>query len=512
MPRPRLASLSTRPRLGALLLVAGIALLVASLLVAGTPGGQSRLIGRDRPVNAGAGNLGDISAHNSPSVARNPRDRDNIVVTSRIDSPDFSCAVHVSRDGGRRWSPTPVPIPRGPARKCYAPDAVFAADGTLYVSYVTLQGRGNTPSAAWVASSRDGGRTLSPPRRVAGRLAFQLRVAADPARPRRVYVSWVQAREVGALRFAGPGNPILLSRSDDGGRRWRRPVQVNAPSRGRVLAPSAAVGREGAVYVLYLDVGEDRLDYEGGHGGSGGPPYTGRFALVLGRSADGGSRWEESVVDDGIVPTERFVAFLPAFPALAVDRQRDRVYVAYHDRRLGSPDVWLWTLAPGETAWGKPVRVNDTPRRERTAQYLPRIDVAPDGRLDVVYYDRREDARRDVLNEVSLQSSDDGGRTFGARTTLSSARSDARVGLGTERGLPDLGSRLGLASDDRDAFAVWSDTRSGTVASLKQDLYSAAVDGGRTPGVVWALRVGGVALALLGALALVAGARRGRTT
>ena len=471
---------------------------------------RSRLDGRDRPVNVGAGNLGDISAHNSPTVARNPRDRDNVVVTSRIDSPDFSCAVHVSSDGGRRWSRTGVPIPRGPARKCYAPDAVFAADGTLFVSYVTLQGRGNTPSAAWVASSRDGGRTLSPPRRVAGPLAFQVRIAADPARPRTLYLTWVQARNVATLKFAGPGNPILLARSDDGGRSWRRPVRVNAPSRGRVLAPSAAVGRDGALYVLYLDVGGDRLDYEGGHEGFGGAPYSGRFTLVLGRSVDRGARWEESVVDDRIVPTERFVAFLPAFPALALDRARDRVYVAFHDRRLGSADVWLWTLAPGQRGWSEPVRVNDTPRRDRTSQYLPRIDVAPDGRVDVVYYDRRRDARRNVRNAVSLQSSSDGGRTFAAHTALSSASFDARVGLGNERGLPDLGSRLGLTSDDRGALAVWSDTRSGTAASIKQDLYAAAVRAERRSSVASGLRIAGIALVLCGLAAFAAIVRRSR--
>jgi hypothetical protein len=157
----RVRSLSIATRLCVALLVAGGALL-ASALFAGDESAP-RVAGSDRPVNAGAADLGDISAHNSPSLARNPRDADNLVATSRIDSPDFSCALHVSTNGGERWTPTRVPMPRGRARKCYAPDAVFSADGTLHVAYVTLQGTGNTPSAAWVASSRNGGRTLSAP-------------------------------------------------------------------------------------------------------------------------------------------------------------------------------------------------------------------------------------------------------------------------------------------------------------------------------------------------------------
>src|SRR5205085_8380306 len=119
-------------------------------------------------------------------------------------------------------------------------------------SYVTLQGRGNTPSAAWIASSRDGGRTLSAPRRATGPLAFQVRIAADPARAGALYLTWVQARAVGQLRFSAPGNPVMLSRSTDGGRHWSTPVRVSSPSRERVLAPSPAVGPRGELYVLQL--------------------------------------------------------------------------------------------------------------------------------------------------------------------------------------------------------------------------------------------------------------------
>lgn len=505
----RVRSLPPLVRVGALL-IAGVALLASSLLLSDSS--SARVAGGDRPVNAGATDLGDISAHNSPTLARNPRDSDNVVMTSRIDSPDFSCAVHVSRDGGQRWVPTRVPIPRGRARKCYAPDAVFGSDGTLHVSYVTLQGTGNTPSAAWVASSRDGGRTLSSPRRVAGPLAFQVRIAADPTRANTLYVSWVQARDVGVLKFTGPGNPIVVARSDDAGRRWSKPVRVNAPTRGRVLAPSAAVGARGELYVLYLDVGDDRLDYEGGHESFGGPPYSGRFTLVLARSTDRGVTWKDSVVDDRVVPTTRFIAFLPPFPSLAVDRGSGRIHVAFHDGRLGSADVWLWTLAPGSSTWPEPVRVNDTPRRERTTQYLPRVDVAPEGRVDVVYYDRRGDAPRDVLNEVSLQSSHDGGRTFSARVELASSFFDSRIGFGSEREMADLGSRLALVSDQHGALAAWSDTRSGTDASNKQNVYRAAVSVDGSSQAVDLLRYAGILLVLAAVIAAGAAGRRRRRT
>lgn len=92
----------------------------------------------------------------------------------------------------------------------------------------------------------------------------------------------------------------------------------------------------------------------------------------------------------------------------------------------------------------------------------------------VVYYDRRADLH-DVRNEVSLQSSRDGGRSFTPRVVVSDRSFDSRVGLGAERDLADLGRRLALVSIRRARLAVWTDTRTGTEASGKQDLAQGVV-------------------------------------
>ena len=525
-----------RALIGAALLVLGAGAFLVSTGVEETP--APKVTRGDLPVNAGAGNLGDISAHNSPTVARNPANRSNVAVVNRIDTPRFSCALHVSFDGGDRWeshvpaattsplaarggaanarfSSVPMPIPKGEEPKCYAPDVSFASDGTMYVSFVTLRGTGNVPNAVWLLTSRDGGRTLSRPRKLLGKLAFQVRLTVDPANPRRLSLTWLQAPDVALFRFTNTGNPIRYMRSDDGGQTWGAPVRVSSGARERVVAPAPATGPRGELYVLFLDLGGDRLDYEGGHQGRGGPPYPGRFQLVLARWLDGGRSWRESVVDDRIVPTERFLVFLPPFPSVAVDRS-GRVYAAFHDGRLGKPDVWLWSLAPGASAWTEPTRVNDTPERDGTSQYLPKLAVAPGGRVDVAYYDRRSDAK-DVVNDVSFQSSFDDGASFTKRVRLTSRRFDSRIGFGSERKLPDLGNRIGLMSDDGGALAVWADTRAGTFVSNKQDLSRTVVgfaEADVSKPVRDGLRYGGVVVALLG-LAILASifrpARRSRT-
>ena len=495
--------------LGAVLLLVGVAGVVASTYFGERARGS--VSGGDGAVSAGARDMGVIDANNSPTLARNPTRRANLAVTNRIDTPRFSCALNVSFDGGGRWSETRIAIPKGEEPKCFAPDVAFGSDGTLYMSFVTLRGNGNVPHAVWTVSSKDGGRTLSKPRKALGPLSFQVRLTADPDRPGRLYLSWLQASDVALFRFTQTGNPIRLARSDDGGATWERSVRVSSGSRARVVAPSAAVGADGELYVLYLDLGDDRLDYEGGHKGLGGPPYQGRFELVLARSRDGGASWEESPVQGGLVPIERFLAFLPAFPSLAVDRRSGRVYAGFHDQRSGAPDVLVWSLPRRGSDWQGPTRVNDNPASDDTTQYLPKLAVAPNGRLDVVYYDRRAD-RKDVMNEVSLQSSYDKGKTFTKRVRLSERPFDSRVGFGSERKLPDIGNRLGLLSEDSEARAVWTDTRAGTEVSNKQDIYAATVSfrARLSKPLRYALRYGGGALALVGLALLASTARHAR--
>lgn len=465
-------------------------------------------------MNAGATDPADINAHNSPVVARNPVDAANVVVANRIDSPAFSCALHISFDGGARWGTRSIPTPAGEEPKCYAPDVTFGTDGTMHLLFVTLQGEGNLPNAVWTAASNDGGRTLSEPHRALGPLAFQVNLTADLERAGRLYLTWLQARGTAALGFPETGYPILSSRSDDGGATWSDPAPVSGPSRARVVAPSPAVGRSGHLYVAYLDLGDDRLDYEGAHEGQGGEPHPGPWQLVLARSTDAGATWTETVVDAGLAPAQRFVVFIPPVPSVAVDPGNDRVHVAFHDARLGDADVWVWTSDDDGSRFGPPKRINDTRRQDGSTQYLANLAVAPGGRLDAVYYDRRRD-RDDAANEVSFQSSYDGGRTFAPRVNLSDRPFDSRIGPGSERGMPELGSRLAILSTADRALAVWADTRAGTDASRKQDLVRAVVAVPAPPQIVrplrLALRFGGGALAVAGlGLLLSAVARRRR--
>ena len=486
------------------LVVAAILTCVGALTLAAGVAAQrvtpvDTVLGGNEPINPGAGDPRVLAADNSPTSAQDPTDASELAIAYRVDIPQYSCGLSVSLDGGATWVARSIPFPAGedlPPR-CFAPDVVFGSDGTLYLAFVTLVGAGNSPHAVWLTRSHDAGKTLSTPVRVEGPLAFQVNLAADPSAPGHLYLTWLQAAATSNLGFPVTGYPILLSRSDDGGDHWSAPVAVSSPARQEVVAPSIALAPGGPLYVLYLDMGNDRLDYTGATGGRGGPPYAGHWSLVLARSSDRGVTWREAVVEPNLVPTRRFVVYLPPTPSLAVDPTRGRVYVAFEDARLGDPDVWVWTAPAGGAQFGQPVRVNDTPEHDGTFQYLPRLAVSPSGRVDVLYYDRRAD-RANIFDEVSLQSSWDQGSTFSPRLRVSDHRFSSHIGFGGELGLADLGSRLGLIADDRGDVAVWTDTRSGTEDTSKQDI-AAEIVAVSDPSHWWVrpLIVGGSVLAAL---------------
>lgn len=436
-----------------------------------------------------------IDASNSPTLARNPRRPESLVVAYRADRPRFSASLGWSDDGGASWEQTPLPLPAGQDRP-YAPDVAFAPDGTLYALYVNLQGPGNVPANLWLATSTNGGRSLSPPVRVAGPLTFQPRLAVD--RAGAIHMTWLQAADVGVLRLSGSPNVIVTSRSTDGGRTFSPPVQVSDPERPRVGAASPVVDSSGRVVVLYEDFKADRRDFENLEG----PPWDEPFALVLTRSDDGGKSFSPGVeLESVLVPTRRFLVFLPDFPSLAAGPD-GALYVAWADGRNGDEDVFLRRSTDGGRSWNDPVRVNDNPLRDGTTQYLPRVDVAPDGRVEVVLLDRRNDPRN-VMTDAFLAFSRDGGRSF-ENVRVSSKSFDSRVGpsVGPPFGV-DFGSRLGLASGDGGSVAAWADTRLGTEATGRQDVMAAGVDPGEEPRGIARLPVvaGLLALALLAMVA-----------
>ncbi|MBW3613701.1 MAG: glycoside hydrolase [Actinobacteria bacterium] len=477
-------------------------------------------IDQNLPVTAMDGRTDN--AHNSPVLAADPTEPRFVALASRLDSPDFGCALHLSGDGGRYWVPAePVPqLPPG-ADKCYAPELVFDRKGTLYYLFVGLQGTGNSPMGAFLVTSSDRGRSFSSPRPIIGPnntpilgpYNYMVRMAIDPDHGGRgrIHLGWLHAVAPPATGgLPAQGNPILASYSDDGGNTFSEPVQVSDPKRQRAVAPALAVGADNAVHLAYYDLQDDAVDYQGLEG----PTWGGTWSLVVATSYDGGKHFERGVVvEERVVPPGR-VMLIFTMPPPALAARGKYVYTAWPDARHGDPDIFLARSANGARSWKRVQRLNDDPIGTGAHQSLVRLSVAPNGRLDAVFYDRRDDVRN-ILSQVYYTFSSDRGQGFSSNIKITSRPSYTGTGptyesIPSAKGLIEFGSRLGLLSGGSSAVAAWTDTRN--EVGRRQDIFSVrlAIPSGRRAVPALPLAGIGVVVGFLGAIACRA--RRNRVT
>lgn len=505
----------TRP---ALVATAGLCL-VSAMLLSALP-----VAAADRPsvipeVPVTATDLRRAEANNSPALAADPTQPRFVALAHRSDAPEFSCGLQVSGDGGRGWQPAnPVPVLPDGAEKCYAPEVAFDRKGRLYYLFLGLQGLGNSPMGAFLTSSADRGRTWAPPQMVLGPENYMVRMVLDPTMGSagRIHLVWLKVASrpgLGGLP-AGP-NPIVTAHSDDGGRTFTEPVQISDPDRPRAVAPSVALGPDHAVHVAYFDLRDDAVDYQGLEGGV----WPGQWSVVVTSSDDGGEQWGPgAVVDDGLVPPGRvMLIFTMPPPAIAADRS-GRLFAGWWDSRNGDPDVFLARSPDGGRTWEPPVRLNDDPEGAGSDQYLLRLSVADNGRVDAVFLDRRNDPRN-IHNDAYLTYSTDSGRTFAPNVRITEKSSDSRIGqayyVPSAKGLVEFGSRLAIISRPTAALAAWPDTRNATFGSTQQDVFATEVllPGEEESGPDWMLfGAAAGAVVLIAAGVVVMRSRRSRTT
>ena len=428
-----------------------------------------------------------INVNTSPVVATDPRRPAVLVAAGRVDAPRLDCKVVVSTTGGVAWRRLDLPLPAGEAN-CFWPAVAFDGDGNLLVLYTPTGGPFNLPTGLWLQRFTPELTADGAPLQVSGPLTFQPRLAVEG---RRVLVAWIRAGDVRATKFLGfgpPPNPIVLARSEDGGRTFSPPVAVSEPSR-LAVQPTLLMGPDGHVVVGALDLAGDRTTYESSHGGQPGPPPTERWRVVAWSSSNGGASFgPAATVATDLVPTQRVLIDLAPAPAFALDPGRRRIHAAWESGH----DVFVSRSDDGGATWSPPRGIGP----QTGGQFLPGIGIAPDGRVDVAFYDRSRDPE-DVQAEVVLASSSDGGRSFPTTGVVSDRPFDSIVGSFNGDNVM-LGSHLAVVSRPEGATLVWADTTRGNRVNNIVDLVSATVDirpgrGARVPVVVV-----GLALAALG--------------
>ena len=468
-----------------------VAALVAGVtgVLLGLRGGENRLEPRPSEPVSETPQL-SIDVNTSPVAAADPRRPEVMAVAGRVDAPRLSCTVAVTTTGGEAWRDVDLPLAPG-AENCFWPGVAFDEDGSLLVLYTPTGGPFNLPTALWLQRFSPELAADGPPVRVAGALTFQPRLAVEG---RRVLVAWIAATEERAIKFLGfgpPPNPILLARSDDGGRTFAPPVTVSEPDR-LAVQPTLLAGPGGQVVVGALDLAGDRSTYQTVHEGQPGPPPAGPWRLVMWRSDDGGATFgPAAAVAEGVVPPQRVLIDLAPAPAFALDPARNRLYAAWESGR----DVLVSRSDDRGATWSPPRRLGPA----AGGQFLPGVAVGPDGRVDVAYYDRSGDPD-DVLAEVVLASSSDGGRSF-ASTVISDQPFDSMVGSFNGDDVM-LGSHVAVVAQAETTTVVWPDTTRGNRTTNVVDLVARTVEVRAAAGARVPVMAGGVLLVLV-AIALL---------
>ncbi|MDX1611960.1 MAG: sialidase family protein, partial [Candidatus Thermoplasmatota archaeon] len=150
-----------------------------------------------------------------------------------------------------------------------------------------------------------------------------------------------------------------------------------------------------------------------------------------------------------------------ALPSLAVDRtdgpHGGNIYVVWMDHSGDDADI-LFTRSTdqGET-WSEPVVIHDDPAEELIDQFMPAINVGPDGTLDIVWLDRRDDPEHHLFDAYYTYSVD-GGETFAPNLRVSEVSSDEQYSH-HQNGMVFLGDYIDIDSTPGQAHMVWVDTR-----------------------------------------------------
>jgi hypothetical protein len=252
-----------------------------------------------------------------------------------------------------------------------------------------------------------------------------------------LYVSWT--------RFWN--THILLCCSHDGGESWDGPYQVSDIPDVQWSVP--CVGADGSVHVAWLQYSPS--------------------ALMIDRSTDGGITFGGDVQITPVTFTSGEIngeVLVFAFPALDSDisggPHHGNLYVAFMEESPhGDMDIYFTKSTDGGDDWSTPVRLNDDSLGNGADQFHPWLCVDEQGTITVVFYDRRN-GPGNLLMDLYLTQSHDGGETFTPNERVTSVSSDPTAG--SRAGI--IGEYVGVTACSGYVHPVWTDTREGN-----QDVY-----------------------------------------
>lgn len=291
--------------------------------------------------------------------------------------------------------------------------------------------------------------------------------------------------------------------SGDGGRSFSAGVNASPPSvsvAGPDSASQPVINPDHSVSVAWRTLGT-------------------QGSIEIARSTDHGRTWGPPVVVTNVTaggrPTTSHVTPKPStgssFPRLAVDKHNGHLYLVYNQGPPGpnsapggyrgadhfiNPDSHVYfqrSLDHGAT-WSTPKLIDNTARHRGALTIQtrhPNVTVAPNGRVDIVWEDRRhwyqgpgehncvhthlacEDAR---LGDTYYAYSADGGKTFSRNVRVSDRSHNNDVGYDYRFGTGWAFGPQSVPIGNDQVLIGWMDSREGSYDSDNQDIYLAKVN------------------------------------
>jgi len=230
------------------------------------------------------------------------------------------------------------------------------------------------------------------------------------------------------------------------------------------LQPNLAVDGRGNVHVVWLEfvVGDPFHS-----------PVRWRRVYVS-RSSDQGNTFTEHVLvrtmtTDGV---GLIGPVLEWSPRGGPEGSLHLVYESRKEPAQGDRDVQYHRSVDGNRTWSEVRVLDDDDPKQLFGQFLPNVSVAPNGRVDVVWWDLRDGAA-DYANDVYYGYSEDAGATWSTNLRVTDRSIDRKIGIWTNNS--DTRQPPGIGSADELAVVVWDDTRNGDQVTDSQDLRAATV-------------------------------------
>jgi hypothetical protein len=505
------------------------------------------------PVQVTKEDLNPGRTYSSPNFAVDPSNP-QIIVGAFAELRTRRCNLIRSTDGGDTWkrldssSPSPASYPNcnSNPRGTFQAQPAFGRDGALYMAldgWDTQDGGvGGNPSII-VSKSTNLGDTWEPvvardnrgkvgEQQEADRPVTGIAVDAKTGKSDFVYVGASRRSPGFSGSNALPNQPIVLV-SSDGGKTFGEPVNLaesafndaaarqkaftsattvpaapnatttTAPAPGTRAAtpdqqanfggfgPSMAVDDEGTVYAAWPTTYANLTPRPAG-------------ALVISKSTDHGKTWATSQITPYDPKVGSFVTVVWA-PNGGPQGTLHVVSDGLEDPvAAGVTDIYYYRSTDGGKTWTDRRNVTDDDPKQAFPQVYPNIAVAPNGRVDIAFFDTRNDPGT-RSNDVYYTTSSDNGSTWSKNMRITDMSIDRKIGVFANNA--DVNAPPGLAATSAFTVVAWDDTRNGDPVGQAQDIYASTVQykevgGGTSKGAKMAL-AGVVGLLVVGLALLV---------